>query len=80
MKVVEVVELGLGGNALLSDIHRLHWNTASSRTRMFFPVQLLNKGHYGANGFVLLERLSLSQRSNNTLKQTESERPEPLNI
>ncbi|CAI8046007.1 Lysosomal alpha-mannosidase, partial [Geodia barretti] len=32
MKVVEAVELGLGGNALLSDIHRLHWNTASSRT------------------------------------------------
>jgi lysosomal alpha-mannosidase len=27
MKVVDVVELGLGANAALSDIHRLHWNT-----------------------------------------------------
>ena len=27
MAVVEAEELGLGGNAPLSDIHRLHWNT-----------------------------------------------------
>ncbi|CAI8025459.1 hypothetical protein GBAR_LOCUS14711 [Geodia barretti] len=27
MKVVDVVELGLGANAALCDIHRLHWNT-----------------------------------------------------
>ena len=30
MKVVGAVELGLGGNAVLSDIHRLKWNTQTS--------------------------------------------------
>ena len=38
MKVVEVVELGLGANAALSDIHRLHWNTASSKTGTYILV------------------------------------------
>lgn len=30
MKVIEVVELGLGANAVLSDIHRLQWNTTTT--------------------------------------------------
>ena len=35
MKVVDVVELGLGANAALSDIHRLHWNTDSAGDMMY---------------------------------------------
>ena len=30
MKVVDAVELSLGANALLSDIHRLHWKTKTA--------------------------------------------------
>ena len=30
MKVVGAVELSLGGNAALSDIHRLNWNTQTA--------------------------------------------------
>ena len=33
MKVVEAVELGLGANVPLSDIHRLQWKTKSSNRK-----------------------------------------------
>jgi lysosomal alpha-mannosidase len=43
MKVVESVELGLGGNAALTDIARLHWNTDSSRRGHRVPRQPVGK-------------------------------------
>ena len=43
MKVVEAVELGLGGNARLSDIHRLHWNTqTTSKGEACIYIPLIN--------------------------------------